>query len=400
MQLPLSTPLATAISANLLSWWHGQPSPAQSSIIVERVLSRHPILDGHFDLPVIARVMYDNDISELPYESETFGQIDLPRLRQGHVGGFWSIAFVPCNVANDGNNFTTPSNQVRDTLEQIDVTRSLAAYFPKDVAVARTPAEHRANVKGGKVSHWIGVEGGHMLGNSLSVLRTFADLGVTYMTLTHTCHNAFADSCQPSEPLHRGLSGFGQRLVKELNRLGVAVDLSHTSPDTQRQAIELSAAPVVFSHSGAAAVLDHPRNIRDDVLYLLKDQKRDVAIGVPFVSDFVAGPGKSTLKDVVQHVEHIASILGRDKVAVGSDFDGAFEFANGLNDTSYFPNLFVELHQKGWSEKELAGLASENFLRVYEKIQSVGRTIRAGKTDLLALPDTKPWHGRNGSSFE
>lgn len=394
MQLPFATTLATALSSTLLSWPWSASTP---SAVVERVLSKHPVLDGHYDLPVVARIKYGDDVHSMPYNETLWGQIDIPRLRRGHVGGFWSIAYVPCSAADDSNNFTTPTNQVRDTMEQLDVTHQLAAYFPKDVAITRTPAEHRENVKTGKISHWIGVEGGQSLGNSLATLRAYANLGATYLTVTHTCHNAFADSCTPSKPLHNGLSKYGRRLVQELNRLGVAVDISHTSTETQRQAIQLSRAPVVFSHSGAAAIHNHPRNIQDEILHLLKG--REVVIGVPFVADFVLGPGKSTLDGVVRHIEHIASILGKDKVALGSDFDGAFEFAAGLNDPSFYPNLFIELQQRGWAKEELAGLASENFLRVYEKIQAEGQRIRAGDTDISPLPDMKAWEGRDIHKF-
>ncbi|CAO1615321.1 unnamed protein product [Sympodiomycopsis kandeliae] len=395
MQLPLLSGVAAAIGSTILSW-SGQPfapSLHRSHREVDAVLSRHPVLDGHFDLPIVARAAHSNDVPNVPYDKEVFGHVDLPRMRKGRVGGFWSVAYVGCTAADDANNFTAADNSVRDTLEQIDLTKSLVRYHQKDIALARSPSDHRANVKAGKISHWIGVEGGHSLGNSLATLRLYAELGVSYMTLSHTCHNIFADSCQPSEPLHHGLSEVGRRLIREMNRLGVAVDISHTSVETQRQAVAESVAPVIYSHSGAAGVYNHVRNIQDEILHLLKG--RETVIGVPFVADFVNGAGHSTLEGVVSHIEYISNILGKDKVSLGSDFDGAFEFAKGLNDTSYYPNLFVALHQKGWSRAELAGLASENFLRVYGEIQQVGKDIRGGKTKYSALPDTKPWDGRN-----
>ncbi|PWN27411.1 hypothetical protein BDZ90DRAFT_220516 [Jaminaea rosea] len=368
------------------------------------LLSRTPIFDGHWDLPIFARWTVGDNLAKFAYNDTLKGQIDLPRIRKGGVGSFWSIAFVECpsstNVSlGPGPGWDwddQPAQVVRDTLEQIDLTRQLVEYFPQDVALARTPNDFWENWKQGKVSHWIGLEGAHSLGNSLATLRTYAALGVTYLTLTHNCHNVFADAAIPApgspDEVHGGLSHFGFRLVKELNRLGVAVDLSHTSPKTQLETLHVSSAPVIFSHSGAKAVYDHPRNIDDEVLRELRKSERDFVVGVPFLSDFVRGAGNSTLEDVVEHAEYLAAKLGGKRhVALGSDYDGALEFSKGLEDAASYPRLVAKLMERGWTEKDLEGLASENWLRVIGKIQRHGRVTRAGG----ARPDMRPWHGRH-----
>lgn len=235
---------------------------------------------------------------------------------------------------------------VRDTLEQIDVTKQLAAQYPKDVALATSPQQVRDNHKAKKISHLIGIEGAHSLGNSLAVLRMYFDLGVRYVTLTHTCHNPFADTSgstagQEAKPLHGGLSKLGERLVLEMNRIGMMVDLSHTSDNTARQAIAISKAPVFFSHSGARSVFNHTRNIPDDILKLIseKENKIDSFVGIPFLPDFV-NDNNPTLGDIADHVEHIAKIAGKSRVGIGSDFDGFRPPAiPGMEDVSHYHNL-------------------------------------------------------------
>lgn len=236
--------------------------------------------------------------------------------------------------------------------------------------------------------------------NRSATLRLYASLGVTYLTLTHNCANVFADSAivtSGPQEIHGGLSHFGHRLIAELNRLGVAVDLSHTSPKTQLEALKITTAPVIFSHSGAKGVYDHPRNVGDDVLLALKESGRDYVVGVPFLSDFVKGAGNSTLYDVVEHIEYLSVHLGgRQHVALGSDFDGAIEFSRGLEDARRYPRLIAALLEKGWSEEDVAGLASENWLRVIEGIQERGRVLRE---DMGLRADMRPWHGRTDCEY-
>lgn len=384
--------------------WSGAASPSSSlhpssSSHLDQarsILQTTPVLDGHWDLPMLIRWKFQNDVARVPYNDSLPNNVDLPRIHKGGVGGFWSAAFVICNTSQEGQDWLGTTNEVRDTLEQIDNAYQLAAYFPESVAVTRTPREHRQHVREGKVSHWISIEGAHSLGNSLATLRMYAELGVTSVALTHYCHNAFADSCSPPKARHGGLSELGHWLIAEMNRLGVAVDLSHSSTDTQLQAIEASEAPVYFSHSGAKGVYNHPRNIDDRVLDVLRTRKgQDTVVGIPFVSDFVHGTGgNSSLSDVADHADYIAQrIGGRHRVALGSDFDGSNEFAVGLEDASKYPQLVAELLRRGWTEQEVRGLASENYLRVIEAVQRKGEEIRSRK-GVQDRGDTRPWKGR------
>ncbi|KAJ8468584.1 hypothetical protein ONZ45_g17195 [Pleurotus djamor] len=268
-----------------------------------------------------------------------------------------------------------------DTLEQIDVARLLIDKYPDTFHFAATSEDIKTAIRNGKIASLLGVEGGHQLGNSLAVLRQYHTLGVRYVTLTHTCHNAFADSCgmEPGNPpLHHGLSAFGRTLIDEMNRLGVLVDLSHTSDDTARQAILHSKAPVIWSHSSARAVHDVPRNVPDDILALIGNGKgqNDAVVMVNFAPFFVAAPGKADVEAVADHVEHIAQIAGKDHVGIGSDYDGIVDTPVGLEDVSKYPALIAELYKRGWNKYELAGLTGANFLRVFEGAERVARDIQ------------------------
>ncbi|KAK0570030.1 hypothetical protein OC861_000337 [Tilletia horrida] len=394
---PSLSALLAWLIAEISSLAFGGPSPAQSLAVAHSVLKHTPLIDGHVDLPVLARIVTGGDISQLAYDKQLPKEVDIPRLRKGQTGGFFSIAYVPCGKdigIPEGDNFTNPTNAVRDTFEQVDLTYLLEAHFPHHVAVARSVSDIRRNFARGKISHIPAIEGAHSLGNSLGTLRSFAKLGVKYITLTHTCHNVFADSAGsvsgvPLEPIHNGLSAYGKRLVTEMNRLGVLVDVSHTADATARQAIELSEAPVMFSHSGSRVLYNHIRNLPDDILELLSTRgQKDGIVMVPAVSEFIAP--NATVSIVADHVEHIANIVGRSRVGIGSDFDGGPEFPEGLEDVSKYPQLLAELHQRGWKYRELQGFAGENLLRIMRAAELVSeRMQRAG-----ALPDSTRWEGR------
>jgi len=223
---------------------------------------------------------------------------------------------------------------------------------------------------------------GHQLGNSIAVLRQYHALGVRYLTLTHSCHNAFADSCGMLPgivPLHGGLSTLGHSLIEEMNRLGVLVDLSHTSDATATQALNYSRAPVIWSHSSSRAVRNHPRNVPDRILRLIgtNEGQKDAVVMVNFAPVFVAPPGKADVKAVADHVEHIAKIAGKQHVGLGSDFDGIGKTPRGLEDVSKYPALIAELYLRGWNKYELAGLTGGNLLRVLEGAEQVARELQA-----------------------
>lgn len=281
----------------------------------------------------------------------TPGHIDIPRLRKGHLGAaFWTV-WAPCpdflgiDVGADYNN---PNDGLRDALEVLDLINQMIASHPDHFQHARSSQDIRSAFESGKVASLLGMEGTHFLGNSLSTVRLFAQLGVRYVSLTHMCHSAFASSSGFGKPMApsghegNGLSDLGRELVAELNRLGLLVDLSHSSDETARQAIALSRAPVVWTHSVSRALHDHPRNVPDDVLGLIGsgEGKNPGVVQCVFFPAFV-GPTveAANVSRLADHIEHVAGIVGRKHVGIGSDFDGMFASVKGLEDASKYPNL-------------------------------------------------------------
>ncbi|QWC56114.1 membrane dipeptidase [Erythrobacter sp. 3-20A1M] len=382
---------------------------------VDRVLAETPLIDGHNDLPEMLRenapdkrwTMDLQDISADPAQYNT----DIRRLREGKVGGqFWSVWVSP----------TLPGDeQVIETLEQIDLVKSIVARYPETFALARTAADVRRAHKAGRIASMIGVEGGGQIDGNLSILRTYAALGAGYLTLTHSITIDWADSATDN-PQHDGLTPFGEDVVRELNRLGMLVDLSHVSEATMRDALRVTKAPIIFSHSNARALNDHPRNVSDEVLKLVRENGGVVMVNYadPYVSDafrrwsadrgaertrlnappygglaigqpekaaalfeewLAAHPApKVTLSEVADHIEHIAKVAGVDHVGIGSDFDGVGnQLPEGLEDVSTYPALLKELMRRGWSDGDIAKLAGENVLRVMEAVEAVAAQERA-----------------------
>jgi len=254
-------------------------------------------------------------------------------------------------------------------------------YHTTTFQLCRTADEAQTAIFNGKIASFIGIEGAHQLGNSIAVLRQYYLLGVRYVTLTHICHNAFADSCgylPGIVPLHHGLSSFGKSLITEMNRLGMLVDLSHTSDETASQAILYSKAPVIWSHSSARAVHDVPRNIPDKVLQLIGkgEGQNDAVVMVNFLPFFVADAGKATVQAVANHVEHIARVAGKEHVGIGSDFDGIDSTPVGLEDVSKYPALIAELISRGWNKYEIAGLTGGNLLRIMRGAEKVAKELQ------------------------
>ncbi|KIO18968.1 hypothetical protein M407DRAFT_31372 [Tulasnella calospora MUT 4182] len=367
--------------------WHERKLPSDPQEAVDLILSRTGVIDGHIDLPWAVRDLYRYNISAFDLEKSTPGHVDIPRLRKGHTAGFFWSAFVPCpdwpdhqaEATKDWDDFTGPNWRVRDTLEQIDDVRELIAKYWDTFRLATTSNDVEASMHEGRIASLIGIEGGHQLGNSLAVLRMYYALGARYMTLTHMCHNAFADSggyLWPLPPRHHGLSEFGRTLIHEMNRLGMIVDLSHTSDETAAQAILESEAPVMWSHSSARSLWNVARNVPDHILAMISEEKKDAVVMVNFSADFIAGEGNATVEAVADHVEHIVKIAGKRHVGIGSDFDGIEKTPVGLEDTSKYPNLFVELYKRGWKPNELEDLAGRNFLRIFKKVEKVASKIQ------------------------
>ncbi|KAH9062409.1 membrane dipeptidase-domain-containing protein [Lactarius vividus] len=366
------------------SSWIGGGLPPDPLKAADIILSGAPIIDGHIDLPWLVRSAYGNNATAVDLNKPTLGHVDIPRLLTGRVGGFFWSVYTPCpsDIDEDpGKEFLDPTSSVRDTLEQIDISHQLIYKHSDTFELALSSHDIVSAVRRGKISALIGIEGGHQLGNSLGALRQFAALGVRYVTLTHTCHNVFADSSglfDGIEPLHHGLSSFGETLVRELNRLGVLVDLSHTSDDTALAALKISRAPVIWSHSSARALRDIPRNVPDKVLRHVGTGagQLDGVVMVNFHPGFVsADPDRADVKAVADHVDHIASVTGRAHVGIGSDYDGIDRCPTGLEDVSTYPVLVAELYSRGWSADELRGFTGGNFLRVFAGAEDVAREM-------------------------
>jgi membrane dipeptidase len=400
---------------------------------VEQILLRTPLIDGHNDLPWEIRDRFKGDLAAVDLRSDTAHlpapegaaplMTDIPRLRAGRVGGqFWSV-WIPTE--------TKGFEAVQTTLEQMDLVKRMAERYPADLEMAYTAADVRRIHRSHKIAAMIGIEGGHQINNSLAVLRQMYDAGARYMTLTHTSNTAWADSATDKPVLH-GLAPFGIEVVREMNRLGMLVDLSHVSPDTMRAALGASAAPVIFSHSSARALVDHPRNVPDDILrsvaanggvvmvnfapgYVSEARNRwdaDQAAertrfnSPPYVGLYIGQPERAkaaladweqkhprpatTLAQVADHVDHIKQVAGVDHVGLGSDFDGIGDAPVGLSGVERYPALLEELMRRGWTDADVAKLAGENVLRVMAATEKVAERLRAERPASgarLAAPD-------------
>ncbi len=372
---------------------------------INSLLADHPLIDGHNDLPWCARetVGYDFDRLDIAGDTSDRNHTDIPRLRKGHVGAqFWSV-FVPSNLPE--------GKAVTATLEQIDAVHQMIGRYSDTFGLARTADEVEQVFASGRIASLLGAEGGQSIDSSLAVLRMLHVLGVRYMTLTHNDNNPWADSATDT-PAHHGLTAFGKEVVREMNRIGMLVDLSHVSADTMRDALATSSAPVIFSHSSARAVCSAPRNAPDDVLRTL--EANGGVIMSTFVPDFVsqacadwrdeakeaaraAGVDPkdharfgefttarqadhpkpvATIGDAVAHFEYLRELIGVDHIGVGGDYDGVDRLPEGLEDVSCYPALFAELADRGWSDEELAKVAGGNVLRVMRAVEEVARDLQ------------------------
>ena len=362
--------------------------PADPALaLARRVLRTTPLVDGHNDLPW--RIREDStmsrDVEAYDLRRKTPGHTDLARLRKGMVGAqFWSI-YIPGEIRDSG--------YARVQLEQFDIARRVIAKYPEALRWTPTAAAVRAAFAAGRIGSLLGLEGGHAIENSLGALRAYYELGARYMTLTHNVTLDWADAALDSAR-HGGLTRFGEEVVREMNRLGMLVDLSHVSPGVMSDALNVAEAPVIFSHSAARALVDHRRNVPDSILARLP--QNGGVVMVTFVTSFISSRRKAwsdssaawrashpappvTLGEVADHIEHIRKVAGVDHVGIGSDFDGIEETIVGLEDVSSFPALFAELARRGWTETELRKLAGENILRVLARAERVAARLRASR---------------------
>ncbi len=369
-----------------------------------------PVVDGHNDLPwAMRQVGYDFDAVDIAVQQPQL-HTDLPRLRAGGMAAqFWSV-FVPCSL--------TGQQAVTATLEQVDAVYAMITRYPDDLVlvtgadgIEQTLAESR------QIASLMGAEGGHCIDSSLGTLRSLYRLGVRYLTLTHNQNTPWADSATDA-PGVGGLSPFGREVVREMNRLGMLVDLSHVAPSTMRHALETSAAPVIFSHSSARAVCDHPRNVPDDVLADLAANGgtcmitfvpgfvspevrawgrevnaaaelagvdiRDLAAMDTFTQTYPTQPPKASLADVVAHCEHVREVAGIDHIGIGGDYDGVTSVPDGLTDVSTYPALFEALRERNWSDDDLAKIGHRNITRTFLEAEQVAVELRQQRPPSIA----------------
>ncbi|WP_324828500.1 dipeptidase [Qipengyuania zhejiangensis] len=378
--------------------------------IAAAALAAAPVWDGHNDVPIQLRSRFGNVINEFDF-ADTLDtgttdnkamHTDLARLRQGKVGAqFWSV-YVSASLPE--------AEAVQATIEQIDVTRRLVANNPKTLQLALTAADVEAAMKAGRVASLMGMEGGQSIGSSLAVLRQMYALGARYMTLTHSKTLSWADSATDA-PKHDGLNGFGLDVVREMNRIGMLVDLSHVSEAAMHDALDVARAPVIFSHSGARAINGHSRNVPDGVLARLRDnggvimvvglpgylseearlwsaarQAEDARLKAMFQGQPDAVSAKlatwdeanpmplATVGDMADHIEHVRKVAGIDHIGIGGDYDGMPTGPVGMEDVSGYPALFVELARRGYSKGDLEKIASRNVMRALREAEAYAKS--------------------------
>ncbi|MBK7350675.1 MAG: dipeptidase [Gemmatimonadetes bacterium] len=406
----MATPfrLLPALGATLaLSFGPGLAAQAPDPALAQarRILERTILVDGHNDLPWEIRTNTDHprDVEAYDLRDSVPGQTDLARLKAGRVGAqFWSI-YVPGEDRDSG--------YARIQLEEFDIARRMVARYPDRLALALTAEDIVRARRQGRIASLLGMEGGHAIENSLGALRAYYELGARYLTLTHNVTLAWADAAQDTLK-HGGLTPFGREVVREMNRLGMLVDLSHVSPGVMSDALDVTEAPVIFSHSSARALTNHLRNVPDSILARLP--RNGGVVMVTFVQSFVSEERRlaeladdsaqaaiaresadsvegrrrwrawreghplprATLSQVADHIEHVRKVAGADHVGIGSDFDGMGPGPLGLEDVSTFPALFAELIRRGWSEADLRKLAGENVIRALRQAEQVAARLR------------------------
>ena len=386
-----------------------------------RILERSPLIDGHNDLPWALRQGFGNDphavdLTQDQSANPTTLHTDIPRLRQGGVGAqFWSV-YVPASLP--------PVEAAKATFEQIDSVKRLVGAHPDVFELAYTADDIERVHRRGRIASLIGMEGGYSIDDSLGLLREFHDAGARYMTLTHSTTTTWADSATDA-PKWGGLNPFGEEVVREMNRLGMMVDLSHVSEETMLDAMRVSEAPVIFSHSSARAVTNHPRNVPDAVLRMMAEDGGVVM--VTFVPGFISEPvrawgaaraaeearlkslnpgdpdavagglrtwmaanvqPRATLDDVVAHIQHVRDVAGIDHVGLGGDFDGVGSLPDGVESVAAYPRILAALMARGWTEADIRKLAGRNVLRVMRAVEAVAVAKCDDRPNLSRLPDT------------
>ena len=379
-----------------------------------KLLESTPLIDGHNDLAWEIRESKDapRDVAAYDIRRTAPKQTDLPRLKEGKVAAqFWSI-YIPGEIKDSG--------YARVQLEQFDIARRMIARYPDRLALALTADDIVRDFKRGRIASLLGMEGGHAIENSLGALRSYYDLGARYMTLTHNVTLDWADAALDTAR-HDGLTEFGKEVVREMNRLGMLVDLSHVAPSVMSDALNVSEAPVIFSHSAARALTEHPRNVPDSILARLP--KNGGVVMVTFVPGFIspkvnawnklqtaeqdrlkalhpddpaavkagvdawtaANPApNATLSEVADHIDHIRKVAGIDHIGLGSDFDGITQKVRDLDDVSKYPNLIAELLRRGYSDGDIKKITGQNVLRVFREVEKVSKRLQSERGPSVA----------------
>ncbi len=405
--------LMIAASAMIQATWAADENMARARAVLEDA----PVVDGHNDLPWVIREKFGGDVEGYDISVRARFDTDIPRLRAGMVGTqFWSV-YVPSSMS--------PLEAMQAQLEQINIAHRIIGMYPDDLMLATSIADIDKARSQGLVASLLGMEGGHTIANSLGALRSYYDLGVRYMTLTHFHSNDWADSAT-GDVRHEGITEFGREVVREMNRLGMLVDLSHVSAGTMIDVLDVSEAPVIFSHSSARALTDHARNVPDSILRRVTENGGVVMVTFipPYVSEerrewedgmipllknvttdaewdevgreyrIVNGvPPTATLSQVADHIEHVANVAGVEHVGIGSDFYGASgdDLIEGLEDVSKYPDLIAELAGRGWSDEDLAKLTRQNLLRAFGEAETTALRLQG-----IRGPSLKTIEGLDG----
>ncbi|XP_011336001.1 dipeptidase 1 isoform X2 [Ooceraea biroi] len=358
-------------------------------------LDSTPLIDGHNDLPHNLYQKLSNNLSAFHFEKDLRNDVvwgstvcsscytDLPRLIEGKVGGQFWVAYTAC-----GSQY---KDSVQLTLRQIDVIRRLIHRYPANLQLVTDAADIEVAWRSGKIASMIAVEGGHSLDSSLAILRLYYDLGVRYVTLTHTCNTPWADASTVNDGYVYNLTEFGQTIIHEMNRIGMLIDLSHVSHNVMKEVLAVTRAPIMFSHSSAFGVCGNYRNVPDDVLHAVK--KNNGIVMVNFYSVFVNcnTSRNATMQDVVDHINYIRNLIGVDHVGIGGDYDGVNSMPEGLEDVSKYPDLFDRLYESRegeptWTKEDLEKLAGRNFIRVFQAVESVRDSLSSEppREDIIA----------------
>jgi membrane dipeptidase len=422
--MPLKATLLLAAAMLIASPAAAQHVDPKVEARIDRILKATPLIDGHNDIAEQLRENYGSKVSGLASGTDQWTpkplMTDMARLHEGRLGAqFWSV-YIPSEVTGDA--------AIRETLEQIDLVKRMVKAYPNDLALAGTADDIVHIHKAGKIASLMGVEGGHQIGGSLAALRQFYDLGARYMTLTHFKNNEFADSAT-DDPKYHGINDFGRAVIHEMNRIGMLIDLAHVSPETMRAALQVTRAPVLFTHSDARALADHPRNVPDDVLKLLPANGGVVMVNFylgHLSPEFIQWSADKSAEDarlkslytgqperrdagmkawlaahpepragvglIADHIEHVAKVAGYDHVGIGGDLDGIGydEAPAGMNSVAGYPLLFAELIRRGWSDANLAKLAGGNVLRVMRRAEAVAASMKDEPPAMATLAPEPP----------